>query len=103
HDAAPFQGGDLRLGVAELRQHLRSMFGEFRRRTTGATLGAAEFYRRADAAIPVRLGQHGAVDIPLPVIGEARVVRQLRPSDQLAELAELAVVAAGDEDLTGSG
>ena len=49
------------------------------------------------------LGQRHAVDVALAVVGEARIVGQLRPAEHFAQLAELPVVAAGDEDVAGPG
>ncbi len=48
-----------------------------------------------------RLGQLGAVDHAVAVVGEARVVEQLRHAQLVAEAAKGAVVADGDEDVAG--
>jgi len=48
-------------------------------------------------------GQRGPVGQPVGVVPEARVGGHLRPAHQLAQFAELAVVADGNENLAGSG
>ena len=47
--------------------------------------------------------QRGAVDQPVLVGAEARIVGQLRQPQHGGELAELSLVARGDEDLAGAG
>src|SRR5690242_10218695 len=58
HHAVALQREDLVLAVAMLRQHIVAVLREPRWRATGAAGRAPHFNWRADAAVPVELGDH---------------------------------------------